>query len=680
MTDKIKPKILIVDDIPVNITVMVALLGDNYHFIRATNGMEAVDKAVAELPDLIILDIVMPEMDGYEACRRLKANDLTAEIPVIFVTAKDTSEEESFGLEIGAVDYITRPFSAPIVRKRVQNHLELKFHQDQLKEKNIILQKNAGELKRANLELQKAQEEAVGATRAKSEFLANMSHEIRTPMNAIMGLTYLALQTELNAKQKDYLTKIENSSNSLLNIINDILDFSKIEAEKLDIESVPFKLGDVLDNLTDLTSLKAEKKGLEILFKIAKNVPISLVGDPLRLGQILLNLLSNAIKFTEKGEVLLAVYVEHEKGEQICLRFDVADTGIGLTKEQQGKLFQYFTQADSSTSRRYGGSGLGLAICRKLVAMMDGNISVSSIAEQGSVFTFTAFFGKSASQPEQALVPDSDLQDMRVLVVDDSEIARDVLREALQSFTFQVTTVESGYDALDELERVAVAEEEPYRLVLMDWKMDGMDGVETSKRIKLRGLSQIPTIIMVTAYGREEVMHQAKQIGLDGFLIKPVNRSLLFDAIMDALGRKHIESAIPSMQAPKSIGSEQVALSGITVLLVEDNEINRYVARELLEKRGILVTEAVNGREAVDAVSRRGFDAVLMDVQMPEMNGLEATRIIREENKQIPIIATTAHAMAEQREECLEAGMNDHVSKPIDPAELYGVLGKWAIG
>jgi len=370
MTDKIKPKILIVDDIPVNITVMVALLGDNYHFIRATNGMEAVDKAVAELPDLIILDIVMPEMDGYEACRRLKANDLTAEIPVIFVTAKDTSEEESFGLEIGAVDYITRPFSAPIVRKRVQNHLELKFHQDQLKEKNIILQKNAGELKRANLELQKAQEEAVGATRAKSEFLANMSHEIRTPMNAIMGLTYLALQTELNAKQKDYLTKIENSSNSLLNIINDILDFSKIEAEKLDIESVPFKLGDVLDNLTDLTSLKAEKKGLEILFKIAKNVPISLVGDPLRLGQILLNLLSNAIKFTEKGEVLLAVYVEHEKGEQICLRFDVADTGIGLTKEQQGKLFQYFTQADSSTSRRYGGSGLGLAICRKLVAMM----------------------------------------------------------------------------------------------------------------------------------------------------------------------------------------------------------------------------------------------------------------------------------------------------------------------
>ena len=520
-----------------------------------------------------------------------------------------------------------------------------------------------------------ARDEAEQANKFKSEFLANMSHEIRTPMNAIMGLTHLALQTSLTPKQHDYLRKVHKSSQDLLGVINDILDFSKIEAGKLNVEAISFRLDDVLENLSNLISLKAEKKGLEVLFNSGQNVPNVLIGDPLRLGQVLTNLTDNAIKFTEQGEVVLTVEVEAETDDQVTLLFSVADTGIGLSSEQQKKLFRAFSQADGSTTRKYGGTGLGLTICRQLVRLMQGEINVQSSIGNGTTFSFSALFGKTPAPPSLHIT--ADLRGTRVLVVDDNEMARDILRNALESFTFQVTTVASGQEALDELQRSSSGNNPPYQLILMDWKMDGMDGIEASKRIHQLCSPQIPTIIMVTAYGREEVMQQAEHVGLDGFLIKPVNRSLLFDTIMDALaGRGMVTDSdrIP-VTIPTTVPVPQLLEN--RVLIAEDNEINRQVLRELLEQTGLQVLEAVNGKEAVQCVKEQNFDAIFMDIQMPEMDGFEASSLIRAENPDVPIIAITAHAMVEEKEKCLASGMNDHVTKPIDPAKLFEALNKW---
>lgn len=531
------------------------------------------------------------------------------------------------------------------------------------------------QMRRSNLALAAAKREAEEANRSKGEFLANMSHEIRTPMNAIMGMTHLALQTGLTQKQQDYLQKVYQASRDLLGIVNDILDFSKIEAGRMEVERIPFQLDDVLENLANLIRFKADKKGLEILFQIDRDVPLSLKGDPLRLRQILTNLADNAIKFTEQGEVVLSVHVEELKGDEVMLGFSVKDTGIGLTAEQQEKLFHSFSQGDSSTTREYGGTGLGLAICKQLVQLMQGEVRVESTVAEGSTFSFTACFG-TAPVPARRQIAEN-LKGSRVLVVDDNEMARDVLRDALESFSLQVTTVASGTAALQELERVRSSGGPPYKLVLMDWKMEGMDGIEASKRIRSQGGGQVPTIIMVTAYGREEVMQQAEQAGLDGFLIKPVNRSLMFDTIMDALGQAS-HGAVPPDPSRKQRELGRVPqFSGSCVLMAEDNEMNRQVLTELLEKTGVQVVEAVNGREAVQKIGAYPFDLVLMDIQMPEMDGFEASRRIRLQKPDIPIVATTAHVMAEEREKCLAAGINDHLSKPIDPELLYTVLEKW---
>jgi two-component system, sensor histidine kinase and response regulator len=631
----------------------------------------------ARLPGRPVLDLVAPQDRAEFSARSARrgqgeAVESTYEIRLLRLDGSEFAALISVAGSLLSDDRVTLVF--------VQDISERRRAEQAIRALNAGLEERVAERTRAleasNAALADARDAAQAATRAKGEFLANMSHEIRTPMNAILGLADLSLRLpELPPKPRRYVEHIRSAGDSLLGIINDILDFSKIESGKLDIESGEFALEDVFERVTSLVALNATEKGLDFLIDTARDVPRRLVGDPLRLGQVLLNLCGNAVKFTDGGEiVVVTVKAEALRGDGATLRFSVRDTGVGIEAEQIGRLFNPFDQLDGSTTRRHGGTGLGLAICKQLVGMMGGEIGVRSERGKGSDFHFTLPFGlpPAAAGPAE---PAGDPVAKRVLVVDDSENARQILGDLLSALGCRYTLVSTAAAALAALG--SAADGDRYDVALIDWRMPQVDGFETARLMRAHSSIAVPPrLIIVTAYGDEEVVARARREGFAGYLPKPVSAPSLAHAMRLAVAAGAVVPAVPEARQ----GEVPASIAGARILLVEDNELNQIVATDLLAGvAGAELTLARNGLEAVETVRARRFDLVLMDVQMPVLDGYEATRMIRRDtgNAGLPIVAMTAHAMRRDRELCAAAGMNDVVVKPFDPGALFAVVARW---
>jgi CheY-like chemotaxis protein len=676
------PLLLVVDDDEVIRRILAQNLAEEgYQIVEAKNGEAALVMYQQVQPDMVLLDGIMPVMDGFECCAKLQELPNGPQTPVLIITGLEETSYVDRAFEVGAADYITKPIHWPVMRQRVRRLLQQSQLNSDLETSNLALRQTAQQLQEQNRLLEQAKQAAETANRAKSSFLAAMSHEIRTPMNGVIGMTGLLLDTQLDTQQYDFVNTIRSSGDALLTLINDILDFSKIESGKLELEQQPLNIRDCIEETLDMLAPKASEQGLELAYLIYKNTPSNVIGDVTRIKQILVNLVGNGVKFTPKGEVIIAV-TSHKLGDRNSafsdpdptyeIKFAVKDTGIGIPGDKLDRLFQAFSQVDSSTTRNYGGTGLGLAISRRLVEIMQGKMWVESQEHHGSTFYFTI---TAKAAPARHITPKAEspqaaqLQGKRLLIVEDNKTHRQILNLQTQAWGMIPVVTCSGAEALRYLER-----QEPFDLAVLDMQMPEMDGIELATRIRQMAFYRHLPLVVLSSLGVSKI--DAGKVNFAAILSKPIKQLQLHDVLAKVLGGRSdlMEQVRNEQENASKIPDPSHSLR---ILLAEDNLVNQKVAIHMLKKIGYQADVVMNGLEAIETLQKSIYDVVLMDLQMPKMDGIEATRHIISRfppERRPQIVAMTANAMEGDREICLAAGMNDYITKPINIEKLAKAL------